>query len=217
MKAQSTFSLAASIFLTICSASSPSFAQSSKPAVTPNQENSVVQSSRAPNNATEFLALEINYLRQSLQILNAGLREIGDKVATGGKTANSKQNRIITNFDLLSRAEQRAEALRKQLIELVEKETSIKARVIGLEEDARQENIERTIPTLGSTRAPEIRENRRKSLETERAGLQGLITRIEQSRTRLEEDVRQADLVVVSLRQRLLPLIEREIQNINPE
>jgi hypothetical protein len=37
-----------------------------------------------------------------------------------------------------------------------------------------------------------------------------------QSRIRLEEDVRQADQLVSRLRQRLFPLIEKEIDKINP-
>jgi len=36
------------------------------------------------------------------------------------------------------------------------------------------------------------------------------------SRIRLEEDVRQADSLVTKLRQRLLPLIEKEIEKITP-
>jgi hypothetical protein len=36
-----------------------------------------------------------------------------------------------------------------------------------------------------------------------------------QSRIRLEEDVRQADLLVTKLRQRLFPLIDREIDKIS--
>jgi hypothetical protein len=44
---------------------------------------------------------------------------------------------------LLMHTEERAEVLRKQLIELIEKETSFKSRLAQIDEDMRPENIER--------------------------------------------------------------------------
>ena len=110
----------------------------------------------------------------------------------------------------------RAGVLRKQLIELIEKETAYKSRLTQLEEDMRQENIERAMSGVGTTRTPEMRDNRRRVLENERRGLESLLTLTTQSRIKVEEDVRQADSLVTRLRQRLLPLIDKEIEKINP-
>jgi len=167
------------------------------------------------------IANEIGLLRKSLQTLNARLQTISDGLLapdTKSETESKERlKRISTNFDLLTRAEERAEILRKQLIELIEKETQFKMRLAQLEEEMRPENIERTLSTYGTTRTVEIRETRRKVLENEKRGVESLLQITSQSRLRLEEDVRQADQLVSKLRQRLFPLIDREIEKISPD
>jgi hypothetical protein len=119
-------------------------------------------------------------------------------------------------LELLSSVEQRAEVLRKQLLELIEKETAIKSRLVQIEEDMRPESIERTMNLVGTTRTLELRDARRRVLENDRRGYESLLNQTSQSRLRLEEDVKQADTLVGRLRQRLLPLIDKEIDKIAP-
>ncbi|HEX3232302.1 MAG TPA: hypothetical protein VHQ95_25210, partial [Pyrinomonadaceae bacterium] len=178
--------------------------------------------SQEPSTASaDPIANELGLLRKSLQTLNSRLQVISDGLlAPDTKSeAESKERlkRISTNFDLLTRAEERAEILRKQLIELIEKETQFKMRLAQLEEDIRPENIERTLSTYGTTRTVEIRETRRRVLENEKRGVESLLQITSQSRLRLEEDVRQADQLVSKLRQRLFPMIDKEIEKISPD
>jgi hypothetical protein len=199
-----------------------SFAQTPEP----RQANSVPQTQeRAPNvppnaNSVDTVATEIGLLRKSLQTLNLRLREISDKFpmpdSKRSDQSNDKQNRISLNLELLSRAEQRAEVMRKQLLELIEKETSFKTRLVQIEEDMRPDSVERAISLIGSTRTSELRDVRRRVLENERKGVESLLNQTSQSRTRLEDDVKLADALVLKLRQRVLPLIEKEIEKINP-
>jgi hypothetical protein len=68
------------------------------------------------------VANEIALLRKSLQTLNARLREITEKVFSPeavkpGDAPAGKQNPIAQNLDILSRAEQRAEGMRRTLLE----------------------------------------------------------------------------------------------------
>src|SRR2546423_3851343 len=186
-----------------------SLAQSVEPrqtkAAPPGQEQS------PPNgNSIEAVANEIALLQKSLQTLNTRLREISDKLpaadAKQSDGSSDKQNHIALNLDLLGRAEDRAGVLRKQLLELIEKDISYKSRLAQLDEDMRPENIERALSGVGTTRTAELREVRRRVLEIERRGLESLVNLVAQGRLRLEEDVRQADLLVSRLRQRLLPL-----------
>ncbi|HZB44753.1 MAG TPA: hypothetical protein VE360_05900 [Pyrinomonadaceae bacterium] len=177
---------------------------------------------QTPNaNPVDAVSNEIGLLRKSLQTLNTRLREISDKLfapdAKQGGPSDKTEDRISRNLDLLSRTEQRAEVLRKLLIELIEKETSFKTRLMQVEEDLRPDSIDRAISLVGSTRTPELRDVRRRVLENERRGVESLLNQTSQSRLRLEEDVKQADALVHRLRQRLLPLIEKEIDKINPE
>jgi hypothetical protein len=206
--------------LTLFSASS--FAQ------TPErlQSNPIPQSQGQPQNpppgavSVDTAANEIALLRKSLQNLTARLREISEKISAPdskqGDTTDNKQNRIALDLDVLSRAEQRAESLRKQLLDWIEKDTSLRSRQVQIEEDMRPENIDRSMSLVGSTRTLEIRDARRRVLENERKGLESLLAQTGQNRLRLEDDVRQADGMVSRLRQRLLPLIEKEIDKINP-
>lgn len=167
----------------------------------------------------EKVAAEIGLLRKSVQTLNVKLGEITDKALArddSKSSAPNEQNRIVLNLDLLTRAEFRAEVLRKQFFELIEKETSLRVRLVQVEEDMRPENIERALNPYGTTRTAELRDTRRRALESERRGIESLLNQIGPSRVRLDEDVKQADSMVFRLRQRLLPQIDKEIEKINP-
>jgi len=200
----------------------PSFAQTSDRRQTNSPPETQEQPPNLPPNASslDVVANELGLLRKSLQTLNARLRELSDKVLAGDANqsapANGKQNRIAQNLALLTQAEQRAEGLRKQLLELIEKETLIRSRLVQIEEDMRPENIERAQNPFGTTRTAELRDNRRRVLENERKGFENPLNITVQNRLRLDEDVKQADLLVFKLRQRLFPLIEKEIEKIVP-
>ena len=200
----------------------PSFAQTSERRQghsTPQAQEQLSNLS-SNTNSIDAVANEIALLRKSLQTLNTSLREISEKLlAPDSKQrdlSNEKQNRLSLNLDLLSRAEQRAEFLRKQLLELFEKESSLKSRLAQIEEDMRPENIERALSLVVSTFTAELRDVRRRFLENERKRLDSLLNQTTQSRLGLEDDLRQADVLVSKLRQRLLPLIEKEMEKMSP-
>ncbi len=195
-----------------------SFAQSVRQGTSTPQGQEQLASLPPNSNSMEAVASEIDLLRKSVQTLSTRLREISDKLAPEAKENDSstdKVRRISANIELLARTEERAGILRKQLLELIEKETSSRSRLAQLDEDIRPENIERALSGIGTTRTVELRETRRRVLENERKGLESLLNQTTSSRSRLEEDVRQADSLVTKLRQRLMPLIEREIEKIN--
>lgn len=104
----------------------------------------------------------------------------------------------------------------REILELIEKETTLKSRLVQIDEDMRPESIERALNPYGTTRTAELRDARRRILENDRRGVESLLNLTTQSRIRLEDDVKQADLLVFKLRQRVLPLIDKEIEKINP-
>lgn len=88
------------------------------------------QSARLPanGNSLDTVANELELLRKSLQALNTRLREISEKLSPDSKPgdgSNDKQKSIALNMDLLARAEDRAGVLRRQLLELIEKENVV--------------------------------------------------------------------------------------------
>ena len=196
------------------------FAQSVRQGNSTPQGQDQLASLPPNSNSMEAVANEIDLLRKSVQTLSTRLREINDKLlgpdAKGNDNSNDRVKRISANMELLARVEERAEILRKQLLELIEKETAYKSRMAQIDEDIRPENIERALSGIGTTRTVELRDTRRRVLENERKGLESLLNQTTSSRLRLEDDVRQADLLVTKLRQRLMPLIEKEIEKINP-
>jgi hypothetical protein len=126
------------------------------------------------------------------------------KLESGRKVSyDEKQKRLMLNLDILSRAEQRTEGLRKQLFEMIEKENTVKSRLDQIEFDSRPEMIERTLQMAGSLRPEEIRDSRRRSLQAERTNLQTLLTEIQTTRANLNTNLIKADQMVERLRQKL--------------
>jgi hypothetical protein len=122
---------------------------------------------------------------------------------------DEKQKRLLLNLDILTRAETRAESLRKQLFELIEKENSIRTKLDTIEYDLRPEMIERQSALVGSLRPEQIREARQKSLESEKRNLESLLIGIQATRTSLEQNVQRADQMVEKLR----AVLEKDIDD----
>lgn len=145
--------------------------------------------------------------------LNKRIKELNSRIQTleGNKQNqyDQKQKRLLLNMDILSRAEQRAESLRKQLFELIDKESSLQSRLDQLNYDLRPEMLERSSAFAGSLRPEEIRETRKKTLESEKRNLENLLSQIQTSRISLEENLRKADLLVEKVRLKL----EKEIDD----
>ena len=116
---------------------------------------------------------------------------------------DQKQKRLLLNLDILTRAETRAESLRKQLFDLVEKESDIKLKLDRIENDSRSENIDRAVAFAGTLRPEELRDMRAKNLESEKQSLQTLLTNIQETKTNLETNVQRADQLVEKLRTKL--------------
>ena len=172
------------------------------------------------NSSPDQLPNEVAALRKSLQTLNNRLQAISEELLAPDKKNEDNSvetvKKVTTSLDLLTHAEERAEVLRKQLLDLVDKETAYRMRMTQFDEDLRPENIAGSMTGIGGTRTAEMRETRLRVLQNEKRGVENLLNLTVQGRMRLEEDVRQADLLVTKLRQRLFPLIDKEIDKINP-
>lgn len=138
---------------------------------------------------------------------SARIKELTERIKkleeTRETTYDEKQKRMLLNLDILTRAEQRSESLRKQLFEMIEKENSIKMRLDQIDLDMRPEAIERVLQMAGSLRPEDVRESRRKTLLAEKNNLSVLLLQIQQNRSNLEMSVNKADLMVEKLRAKL--------------
>ncbi len=151
----------------------------------------------------------------------ARIRELTERInkleATQKNGYDEKQKRMVLNLDILSRAEQRSESLRKQLFEMIEKESTITARLNVIENESRPEMIDRSSQLAGSLRPEEIRESRRKSLLAEKTNLQALLTEIQSTRANLAVNVDKAEAMVEKLRTKLEKDIDESFLKDDPQ
>ena len=118
-------------------------------------------------------------------------------------SAMQEDDRYQLDMERLTRAEQRAEQLRGQLMDVQGKIADFEARIEQLEYALRPENIEAATQGYGSTRPEVARDTRKKQLESERGRVQAQLTLAETSRSRLEVAVANADAEVDNLRAKL--------------
>lgn len=142
------------------------------------------------NAATEKL---ISDLQERIRVLETNKKDDYDV----------KQKRLALNLDILTKAEQRAESLRKQSFDLMERETVIKSKLEQIDNDLRPENLDRSLAFVGSLRPEEMKAARKKSLEAERLIQQNLLTEVQKTRAALDINVQKADQLVERLRVKL--------------
>lgn len=106
---------------------------------------------------------------------------------------------LLTTLGVTASGQQRANAadavdeLRLQLIEIQEKEGSLRMRAQQLEEELKPGNIERSLAGIGSTRPEELREARRRQLAIEQESVKAQLKLIETTKARLESAIAGAE------------------------
>jgi hypothetical protein len=133
------------------------------------------------------------------------------------KTYEDRQKILLTNLDILTKAEQRSESLRKQRFDMIDKESSIRTRLEQIDIDARPESIEKSVAMMGTLRPEEIREAKRVSLEAEHRNLQNLLNDVVAARSRLDADVQRSDALVEKLRNKLEKDIDDSLNDDTPD
>ena len=137
-------------------------------------------------------------MQQTINTLSNQVNKLTDKLSQ-----MQENERSLLDMERLSRAEQRAEGLRTQQVEVESKLADLQSRLEQTEFWLKPENIERAQATFGSTRPEEARDARRRQLESEKSRLLAQIKILETSRIRLEQAVATADSEVELLRRRL--------------
>lgn len=137
-------------------------------------------------------------MQQTITTLSNQVNKLTDKLSQ-----MQEDDRYLMDMERLTRAEQRAEALRSQLIEVQSKMADLQSRLEQVEYSLKPENIERETMSYGTVHPEEVRETRRRQLESERSRLQAQIKILDTSSTRLESAITNADAEVDLLRARL--------------
>ncbi len=137
-------------------------------------------------------------MQRTIKALSNQVNRLNDKLSQ-----MQEDDRTLMEMERLSRAEQRAESLRSQQVEVESKLADLQSRLEQTDYWLKPENIERASAGFGSTRPEEARDARRRQLESEKSRLQAQIRILETSRTRLETAVATADAECDLLRRRL--------------
>ena len=141
-------------------------------------------------NADADMQRTINQLSNQVDRLNEKLAEM------------QQNDRTLIDMERLTRAEQRAENLRAQQVDVETKLADAQAKQDQIEYQMRPENVERA-SGYGTVHPEEARETRRRQLENERSRVLAQIRILETSRTRLEASLVTADAEVDSLRRKI--------------
>jgi chromosome segregation ATPase len=137
-------------------------------------------------------------MQQTITTLSNQVNRLNDKLSQ-----MQEDDRYQLDMERLTRAEQRAEQLRSQLMDVQGKIADFESKLEQIEYALQPENIESATAGYGSTRPEATRDARRKSLESEKARVQAQLKLAESSKNRLETAVANADSEVDLLRAKL--------------
>ena len=136
-------------------------------------------------------------MRETIDALSNQVDRLNDKLSQMQETDKTR-----LDMDRLTRAEQRAESLRAQQVDVESKLADLQSKLESIEYQLRPEYIERA-GGYGTVHPEEARDARRRQLENERGRVQAQIKILETSRERLETSLRTADAEVDSLRRKI--------------
>lgn len=158
------------------------------------------------------MAYDMSRIAISVQSMTKTLKDFVDKFAkVEGISLSEKQAKLVVGMQLLVQAEQRVAVQQKHLIDLVEKESQLRARLAQIDIDLDQQGIDRSVQFEGGLRTPEIKENRRRTLMAEKASVQAVMTQLQSNLQDISSGVREAQALVQRLRRTYLPQVEREL------
>jgi len=137
-------------------------------------------------------------MQQTIDALSNQVNRLNDKLSQ-----MQENERSLIDMERLTRAEQRAESVRAQILDTESKLADLQARMDQVDYSLKPENIDRSIAGYGTVHPEDARDSRRRQLENEKARLQAQITLLENSRTRLQASLSTAEAEVDLLRRRM--------------
>ena len=136
-------------------------------------------------------------MKQTITTLSNQVNKLNDKL-----TQMQEDDRERLDMERLTRAEQRAEQLRSQLVDVQGRLADLQAKMDQIDYALKPENIDRATQSYGAVHPEEARDARRKQLENEKKRLQDQIDILTTSKARLEQSLTAADNEVDLLRAR---------------
>jgi chromosome segregation ATPase len=170
-----------------------------------NNENANADQTQKPSRSANE---DPEAMKQTIRTLSSQVDRLTNKISQ-----MEESQRSLVDLERLSRAEQHAASLRTELRDVQAKEADLQARAEDIDYALRPENIERSVAGYGTTHPEEVREQRRRQLESEKERIRKQLDQLASSRTRLEQAIATADTEIERLHKRLDAADEAAIQN----
>jgi hypothetical protein len=175
---------------------------------TPETENLNANQNASPEPSPE----SPEEMRKTIRTLSNQVDKLNEKL---GQMEESQ--RSLLDLERLSRAEQRATSLRAQLRDVQQKKSDAEAQLEDLDYALKPESIERATAGYGSTRPEEVRAQRKRQLENERARVAKQLEQLTASEAQLNDAIAASDLEVDRLRKRLDEAEKVQMENAKPK
>ena len=162
------------------------------------------------------IAKELAKISKSVNDFNERLKNFSETFNSNqGLRLTERQQKLLAAFEFLNRAEQRLSTLQTLKITLSERQTAARMRLAQNESDSKPDSIDRSIAVRGSVGdAEELREYRRRALARQRTEINSLINEIQDSINAVNDEIRQTETFLRSIRSRIFPEILREISDL---
>ena len=137
--------------------------------------------------------------------LHGTVRDLSSQVEqlSGQLNQMKADQRAMYDLERLTRAEQRAEELRRQLREITDKEFQLQERLAEIDYESQPDSIQRRAALIGTLNPGGVRDAIAQQLERERTRIRKQLELLGTSRARLETAVGTADAEVERLRVRV--------------
>lgn len=167
------------------------------------------------NQTVENISQDLSKIAKSVEDLNKQMKKFFETFSSNqGLKLSEKQSRILFAFEILNRAEQRIANLQTLKLTFAEKQTALRLLLARITDDSLPQSIDRYVSLRGTTNAEQLREIRRQALQKEKYELTKLLDELQNNINDINEEIRQTELFLKSIRQRIFGEIDKELSDL---
>ena len=169
-----------------------------------NSNSSEANSANSNSSKTE----DPESMKRTIRTLSNQVDKLTDKL----NDLQASQQSMV-DLERLSRSEQRSSQMRSELRDIQAKKSDLAAHLEDIEFALKPENIERAAAGIGTTRPEDVREQRRKQLESDRTRTQQQLDQLNASESRLQQAIATSDADIDRLQKKLDAADQAAIEN----
>lgn len=173
-----------------------------------NSNSSETGTTNGNSNSNSSQTEDPESMKRTIRTLSTQVDRLTDKL----NDLQASQQSMV-DLERLSRAEQRSAQLRAELSGIQAKKGELAAHLEDIEFALKPENIERSTAGIGTTRPEEVREQRRKQLESDRTRTQTQLDQLNASEGRVQQAIATSDADVDRLQKKLDAADRAAIEN----